>query len=73
MSPIDKFKGERMAGIEEQVLRATKEIIVKFIETGRLSPTGVHDAFRSVYRTIDMAVRGVDDPPREQVEPEPDE
>jgi hypothetical protein len=46
-----------MASIEEQILRTTKEIIVKFIETGRLSPTGVHDAFKELYQTVNDTVK----------------
>ncbi|MFZ7128271.1 MAG: hypothetical protein ACOWWM_19115 [Desulfobacterales bacterium] len=41
-----------MSSMDEQILRAAKEIVVKFIETGRISPTGFTDAFRSVYDTI---------------------
>lgn len=47
-----------MGSIDEQILRATKEIIVKFIETGRVSPTGFHDTFRSIYKTVENAARG---------------
>jgi hypothetical protein len=47
-----------MASIDEQILRATKEIVVKFIETGRVSPTGFHDFFKSVYQTVEQAARG---------------
>ena len=50
-----------MASIDEQILRATKEIVVKFIETGRVSPTGFHDFFKGVYQTVDQAVRGETD------------
>ncbi len=46
-----------MASMEEQVLRASKEIVVKFIEVGRVSPTGFPELFNSVYRTVDQAVR----------------
>lgn len=46
-----------MASIDEQILRTTKEIIVKFIETGRLSPTGVHDAFKELYQTVNDTVK----------------
>jgi len=42
---------------DEQILRASKEIVVKFIETGRISPTGFPDAFRSIYRTVDETVK----------------
>ena len=46
-----------MASIEEQILKATKEIVVKFIETGRLSPTGFSDTFKNVYRTVENTVK----------------
>jgi len=41
---------------DDQVLRTAKEIIVKFIETGRVSPTGFDETFKSVYRSISEAV-----------------
>ena len=46
-----------MASIDEQILRATKEIVVKFIETGRVSPTGFHETFKNVYRTIETTIK----------------
>jgi len=46
-----------MASIEEQILRAAKEVVVKFIEAGRVSPAGFPDTFRTVYETIDQTVR----------------
>ena len=47
----------RKASQDEQILRATKEIVVKFIETGRISPTGFPDAFKTIYRTVDETVK----------------
>lgn len=44
--------------MEEQVLRASKEIVVKFIEVGRLSPTSFPETFKTIYQTIDETVRG---------------
>ena len=41
-----------MATVDEQILRSAKEIVVKFIETGRVSPTGFPEAFRTIYRAI---------------------
>jgi hypothetical protein len=41
-----------MASVDEQILRTTKEIVVKFIETGRVSPAGFPEVFQSIYRTI---------------------
>lgn len=46
-----------MASIDEQILRTAKEIIVKFIETGRVSPAGFHEAFHSVYKTVNTTVK----------------
>ena len=48
----------KKGALEEQVLRASKEITVKFIEVGRLSPTGFADTFKTIYQSIDETVRG---------------
>ena len=50
--------GKRMASIDEQILRASKEIVVKFIEVGRVSPTTFHDSFRDIHATVQEAVKG---------------
>ncbi len=56
-----------MASMDEQILRATKEIVVKFIEGGRLSPTGFHDAFKGIYNTVNKTVKdSLDKPPPAQ-------
>ena len=49
--------GRRMANIDEQILRATKEIVVKFIESGRISPSGFHEAFKDIYRTVETTAK----------------
>ena len=46
-----------MANIDEQILRATKEIVVKFIENGRISPTGFHETFESIYHTVEKTAK----------------
>lgn len=46
-----------MKSIDEQILRATKEIIVKFIEMGRLSPSNIHESFKDIYATINETVK----------------
>ncbi|HSL62753.1 MAG TPA: conjugal transfer protein TraB [Desulfotignum sp.] len=46
-----------MKSIDEQILRAAKEIIVKFVEMGRLSPSNVHEAFKDIYATVDETVK----------------
>ena len=55
-----------MASIDEQILRAAKEIVVKFIENGRLSPTGFSDMFKNIYRTVEETVKGTPAPPEEE-------
>jgi hypothetical protein len=52
-----------MASIDEHILKAAKEIVVKFIECGRLSPTGFAEAFQSVYKTVDETVKSRQKPP----------
>lgn len=50
-----------MASIDEQILRTAKEVVVKFIEAGRVSPAGFAETFRTVYDTIDQTVRKIED------------
>jgi len=49
-----------MASMDEQILRATKEIVVKFIEAGRVSPAGFEETFKSVFRTVSQTAKGQD-------------
>jgi hypothetical protein len=44
--------------IEQQALQVTKEIVVKFIEVGRISPTNFSEIFPAVYRDVLDAVTG---------------
>ena len=46
-----------MGNIDEQILRATKEIVVKFIEAGRISPSGFHETFKDIYRTVEKTTK----------------
>lgn len=46
-----------MANIDEQILRAAKEIVVKFIEAGRVSPSGFHETFKEVFLTVEKTTR----------------
>jgi len=52
-----------MKSIDEQVLRVTKEIVVKFIEMGRLSPSNVHESFKDIHATVNETVKKNIDPP----------
>jgi hypothetical protein len=46
-----------MGSIDESILKAAKEIVVKFIECGRLSPSAFPEAFQSIYRTVEDTVK----------------
>jgi hypothetical protein len=46
-----------MANIDEQILRTTKEIIVKFIEGGRISPSSFHETFKDIYHTVENTTK----------------
>ncbi len=41
---------------EEKILKVTKEIVVKFIEVGRVSPTQFGGLFQSVFQAVTAAV-----------------
>lgn len=43
--------------VQAQVLRASKEIAVKFIEVGRLSPSNFAETFKTIYAAIDETVK----------------
>jgi hypothetical protein len=50
------------SAMEEQILRASKEIVVKFIETGRVSPAGFAETFKTIYTAVKETVLGSDPP-----------
>ena len=52
-----------MSSVDELILRSTKEIVVKFIETGRLGPAGFHETFKSIYQTVEETVKGMEETP----------
>jgi len=45
-----------MRPLDEQVLKVTKEIVAKFIEVGRVSPTSFDEIFKNVYKSIKEAI-----------------
>ena len=59
-----------MASIDEQILRAAKEIVVKFIEGGRISPGGFRAEFIKIYHTIEETVKGSNAVSESDQEPE---
>ena len=42
---------------DDTVLKITKEIAVKFIEVGRLTPATFDETFKSIHRTISEAIQ----------------
>jgi hypothetical protein len=42
---------------EELIVKTVKEIVVKFIEVGNISPTSFHDHFRNIYHTVEETIR----------------
>jgi hypothetical protein len=46
------YAGEQMDQAQKQALQVTKEIVVKFIEVGRISPNNCHEFFSQIYRGV---------------------
>ncbi len=46
-----------MDEVSQRVLKAAKEVMVKFIETGRVSPASYDETFRKVYESMLLSVR----------------
>ncbi len=42
---------------DEAIFKVAKEIVVKFIEVGRLTPSSFEETFERVYRAIERTVR----------------
>ena len=49
---VAPFQGVTVEKPHKEALQATKEIIVKFIESGRVSPANFHEIFPSVYAIV---------------------
>jgi hypothetical protein len=48
---------------EESILKTAKEVVVKFIEVGRLTPSNFDETFKSVYQAVRDSVRSKPDAP----------
>lgn len=44
----------------EVILKVTKEIVVKFIEMGKVSPASFDETFRGVYKSVQSVASGTD-------------
>lgn len=53
--PVSKFD---KPVTDELIMKITKEVVIKFIEVGRLSPTKFEETFQDVHRTISDVARG---------------
>ncbi|MBU0483975.1 MAG: hypothetical protein KKB30_05625 [Proteobacteria bacterium] len=42
---------------DDTILKVAKEVIVKFIEVGRLSPSNFDETFHEIYSSVRKAVR----------------
>jgi hypothetical protein len=42
---------------DEAIFKVAKEIVVKFIEVGRLTPSSFEETFERVYKAIERTVR----------------
>ncbi len=42
---------------DEAILKVAKEVVVKFIEVGRLTPANFDETFHNIYKTVHDAVR----------------
>jgi transposase len=46
---------------DEAIFKASKEIVVKFIEAGRVTPANFAETYTRVYSTVKQSVRSEDD------------
>ncbi|MFH1241528.1 MAG: conjugal transfer protein TraB [Pseudomonadota bacterium] len=53
--PLQDLPGKSVS--EDTILKTTKEIVVKFIEVGRLSPANFEETFKSIYDAVRSTIR----------------
>ncbi len=46
----------------ELIMQISKEIVVKFIETGRITPNSFPNSFRSIYQSVNSTIKEFIDP-----------
>lgn len=47
-----------MDKVDKNVLQVAKEVAIKFIEVGRISPTNFPENFQSIYQAVQETVYG---------------
>jgi len=55
--PSDHVDLPSRAVSDETILKMTKEIAVKFIEVGRITPSTFNETFKTIHQTIEETVR----------------
>jgi hypothetical protein len=55
--PVRARENHMSAKTDELILKTAKEIVVKFIEVGNISPASFHDHFRNIYKTVEASVQ----------------
>jgi len=54
----DQESAGALSSRDELLLKAAKEIVVKFIEVGRVSPAAFGDTFKMVIDTLRQSLKG---------------
>lgn len=55
--PSDEATAFAKPVTEEAILKVAKEVVIKFIEVGRLSPPNFHETFSEIYTSIRKTVK----------------
>lgn len=53
---------------DEMILKTVKEIVVKFIEVGNISPSTFHNHFSNIYDTVEKSVKNQPDRKQPDIE-----
>lgn len=61
-----------MDQIQKQALQVAKEIVVKFIETNRISPNNFPELFEDIYRAVLRTIRAEEGHNAPEQDTEPD-
>ncbi|MEN8191110.1 MAG: hypothetical protein ABFS19_14780 [Thermodesulfobacteriota bacterium] len=59
MSEKQKGQPYNRAVTDEAVFKVTKEIVVKFIEVGRLTPANFEETYERVFQTVKESARNL--------------
>lgn len=56
-SSSDNASEKKRTISDDTILKIAKEIAVKFIEVGRITPSTFNDTFREIHRTIEDTIQ----------------